>query len=138
MQITGCNLQLIRKNSMQSLQKVEPSSTLCNCCKPKNVAGQVAKRACYTLQPTYNLSCNAIATQVSKKIAPRNTSCIARFYFLQRLQRLFKPLQVGASDRNVFLKPLQVTAQDCNVYHVSCNLQWISFSNVARQVARKL
>ena len=71
---------------MQSLQKVEPSSTLSNCCKPKKAVRQVAKRACYTLQPTCNFSCNTIATQVAKKLAPRNTSCRVRLYFLQRLQ----------------------------------------------------
>ena len=38
------------KISMQSLKKVEPNSTLCNCCKPEKVTRQVAKRTCYTLQ----------------------------------------------------------------------------------------
>ena len=40
-----CNL--FKTNFMQSLQKVERSCALCNCCKPKKVARQVAKRACY-------------------------------------------------------------------------------------------
>ena len=70
---------MVSKQSIQSLQKVEPSSTLCSHCKPKEVARQVAKRAC----DTSNLSHNAIATQVTKKIAPCNTSCRAWFYFLQ-------------------------------------------------------
>ena len=53
--ITSCNLFKI--NSIQSLQKVEPSSTLCNSCKPETVARQVAK-ARYTMQPTCNFSRN--------------------------------------------------------------------------------
>ena len=46
---TGCNLgqqfAIVSKQSMQWLQ----SCTLCNHCKPTNVARQVAKRACYTV-----------------------------------------------------------------------------------------
>ena len=67
--VTLCNLGLqlamVLKQSMQLLQKVELSSTLCNHFKPERVARQVAKRAGYTLQPTCNLSRNSIA----------NTSC---------------------------------------------------------------
>ena len=88
----GLQLAMVSKQSMQSLQKVELSSTLCNRCKPKKVETQVAKRACYTLQPTCNLSRNTILTQVAWKIAPCNTSCRARFYFLQRLQRFFETI----------------------------------------------
>ena len=51
-------------------------------CKPKTVARQVAKRACYKLKPTCTFSHNAIATEVANKIAPRNSSFRARFYFL--------------------------------------------------------
>ena len=91
--VTCCNLELklvmVFNKSMQSLQKVEPSSALRNHCKPKKVARQVAKRARYTLQPICNLSRNAIATQATDKIALCNTTCIAWFYFLQPLQRLF-------------------------------------------------
>ena len=75
--VTRCNLELqlamVSKQSMQSLQKVERSSTLCNLYKTKKVAKQVAKRTFYTLQPICTLSYNAIATQVAKKIAPCNT-----------------------------------------------------------------
>ena len=70
---------------MISLTGPFADSTLCNCCKPKKIARQVAKRACcYTLQPTCNLSRIAIVTQVAKKITPCNTSYGARLYFLQR------------------------------------------------------
>ena len=52
--VTRCNLELqlamVSKQSMQSLQKLEQSSTLCNCSKPRQVAKQVAKRVCYMLQ----------------------------------------------------------------------------------------
>ena len=41
---------------------------------PKTVASLVAKRACYTLQSTFNLSGNAIARQVARKIASSDTS----------------------------------------------------------------
>ena len=78
-QSRGATCNLFKTNSMQSLQKVELISTLCKCCKPKKVARQVAKRACYTLQPTCNFCRNAIETQVAKKIAPCNTSCRVRF-----------------------------------------------------------
>ena len=61
----------------------------CNRCMPKIVAN----RACYTLQPTWTFSYNAIATQVVKKIAPCNTASYrAGFYFLQRFQRFLKLL----------------------------------------------
>ena len=62
------------KKSLPSLRKVEPSSTFYNRCKPKNVARKVAKRACYALQSTCNLSCSTIGTQVAKKIASCNNS----------------------------------------------------------------
>ena len=66
--VPRCSLELqlamVSKQSMQSLQKIEPSSTLCSCCKPKKVARHVAKKARYTLQPTCNLSRNAVATSV--------------------------------------------------------------------------
>ena len=94
--VTCCNLelQLARdmKKSVQSLQKVESSCILCNRYKPKKVARQVAKRACYTLQPTCNFSRDAIAAQVVKKIMPCNTSCKARYCCLQRLQIFFETI----------------------------------------------
>ena len=86
----GLKLAMVSKQSLQLLQKVEPCFTLCSCFKPNKVARQFAKRTCYTLQPTCNLSRNAIATQVAKKIAPCNTSSRAPFYCLQRPQRLFE------------------------------------------------
>ena len=50
---------MVSKQSIQLLQKVEPSST---------VARQVVKRECYTLQPTCNLSRNVIVIQIAKKL----------------------------------------------------------------------
>ena len=41
--ISSCKLAIVSKQSMQLLLKVEPTSTLCNRCKPKTVAGQTAK-----------------------------------------------------------------------------------------------
>ena len=83
---------MVLKQSMQSLQKVKLSSALCNHCKSQKVTMQVAKKACYTLQPNCNLSRNATGTQVEKKIAPSSSSFIDRFYFVQRLQRFFETI----------------------------------------------
>ena len=81
---------MVSKQSLHSLQKLEPSSTLCNRCNPQNVASQAAERVCYALQSNHNLSRNAIATQVAKKIAQCRTRCGSWFYYLQRLQRFFE------------------------------------------------
>ena len=89
-------LSMVWKQSMESMQRVEPSSTSCSSCKPKKVARQAAKRACYTLEPTCNLSHNVVATQIVKKIVP--CRCRFRLHFSQRLQGIFKPLQVAARD----------------------------------------
>ena len=35
-------------------------------------------------------------------------------------------------------KSLQAAARDSSVYHDFCNLQWVSFSNTARQVSRDI
>ena len=59
---------MVSKQSLHSLQKVELSSTLCNCCNPQNVARQAAERACYAPQSNRNLSRNAIATQLQTKL----------------------------------------------------------------------
>ena len=109
---------LFKTNSLQSLQKIEPNSNLCDCCKCKKVARQVARRACYTLQPTCNFSSNAIATHVAKKIAP--CSCRAQFYFLQQLQNFFRPLQVADK-----IAACNMSPATCNGFFsrkiVSCN-----------------
>ena len=57
---------------------------------------QTSVNILYTLQPTCNLSCKVMVTQVAKKIAPCNISRRNRFYFLQRLRRFWKTLQVAA------------------------------------------
>ena len=54
---------------LQSLQKVELSSTSCNVARNKNAARQVAEVTCYTVQFFSNLCCNGIARQVAEKIA---------------------------------------------------------------------
>ena len=41
---------------------------------PKKVARLVAKRECYTLQSTFNLSDNTVVRQVARKIASCDTS----------------------------------------------------------------
>ena len=72
------------------------------------VARQVAKRACYK-----QISSNAIATQVAKK--------------LHRVTLAVELDCTSCNDYRDFFKPLQVTARDCNLQHVCCNLQWIFF-----------
>ena len=59
---------------MQSLQKVEQSSTSGNCCESKKAALHSLEMICYTGQSVYNLYRNGVATQVAKEIAPCNTS----------------------------------------------------------------
>ena len=54
---------------LQSLQKVELSSTSCNVACNKNVVRQVAEVTCYTMQFFSNLCRNGIVRQVAKKIA---------------------------------------------------------------------
>ena len=75
--VTRCNLGLqfaIVSKIGAIIVKCKTGSALCNSCKPKKVARQVAESTYYTLQPTYNLSRNAIVTQVAKKIVSCNTS----------------------------------------------------------------
>ena len=91
-----------KKKSAQSLQKVEPSSTLCNLCKPKN-ARQVAKMAGYML-----------ATKFEKKISPCNTSCRARLYFLHQHFETVTRLQPEIT-ACFFFNSLQVAVRDCNL-----------------------
>ena len=91
---TSSNCKNPSKNSLQSFQKVEQSSTLCYRRKYKKVAGQVTKRACYML----HLPATCLATPLqlkllqTKEIAPCNTSCVARIFFWQRLQRFFETI----------------------------------------------
>ena len=78
---------MVGKRATQSLQKLEPSSTLCKHCKLKTVARQAAERVCYESHPTCNLSHNSIATQVARKIAPCNASLLCSIVAsLQKLQ----------------------------------------------------
>ena len=111
---TCCNLgpQLAvgTKQSMQFLQKVEPSSTLCSCCKPKKSCETSYKEGILHAAPTCNFSCNAISTQATKKLAPCNTSCSAQFYFLQRFQKFFRAIASYCPRLQNFLEPLQVAA----------------------------
>ena len=64
---------------LQSLQKVELSSTSCNVARNKNVARQVAEVTCYTVQFSCNLRRNGVARQVAEKIAQFNTALIFQF-----------------------------------------------------------
>ena len=57
---------------MQPLQNAEPALLFAIVGSLKKL--QVAKRACYTLQPTCKFSRNAIARQVADKIAPRKAT----------------------------------------------------------------
>ena len=49
------------------MEKVEPSTTLCNRCKPLKFARRVAKRIFYTMLLTFNLFLDH-ATQVARKL----------------------------------------------------------------------
>ena len=80
-----CNLQWL-----QTIAQIKTQFYRVQSLKAPKVARHVEKRACYMLQPTCNSSRNAITTQVAKKIAPCNTSCRARVYFLQQLRRFLK------------------------------------------------
>ena len=113
-QATTCNG--LTKDSMQSLQKLEWS----NCCKPKKVVRQVAKRACYTLQLTCSFSRCAILIQVVMKIAACNTSFRARFCFLQRLQRSFETI-ASYSPR---LQPVTCLLQLVMDFFQRCETSW--------------
>ena len=70
---------------------------------------QTSVNILYTLQPTCNLSCKVMATQVAKKIAPCKTSRRNRFYFLQRLQDFGKHCK------------LQPDIATCNMPPAACN-----------------
>ena len=95
--ISSCSSLLVSKSSMQSLQKIEPSSTLCKSCNAKNVARQVAKRVCYTLHSTRNLS---FATPLQHKLQrnlPRGTLTVELGSTLSNECRVFwKPLPVAS------------------------------------------
>ena len=65
------------------LAESRPTSILCNCCKPRNVGRYIAKRACYMLQPTCNLSCNPIVIQVEKKLTPHKISYSSTLSFFE-------------------------------------------------------
>ena len=53
--------------SLQSLLKVEPSSTLCSRCKPKKGCETSCKEGVLHAQPTCHLCRNAIATQAARE-----------------------------------------------------------------------
>ena len=74
-----CNLQRFKK-----IHAVITESRTKLRCKPRKIARQVLRghaARCNLLAFTSN----AIATQVAKRLLPCNTSCRARFYFLQEL-----------------------------------------------------
>ena len=108
--ISDRSLQWVQNNPCSSLQKVEPSSTLCSCCKPKKSCETSYKEGILHAAPTCNFSCNAISTQVTKKLAPCNTICGAQFYFLQRFQKFFRAIASYSPRLQNFLEPLQVAA----------------------------
>ena len=122
-----CNFQSIRKNSMQSLQKVGPSSTLCSHCKPKKVARQVAKRACCMLKLVSQCHCN---------ISCEETHCVTLAVKLgSRVQCVTSLLQLAT----YFCVTLAVKLGS-RVQCVTSLLQLATyfFSKVARQVTRKI
>ena len=99
---------------MQSLQTLESCTTSCK--------EGMLPRAPYTLQPTCNLSRNAIATQVAKKIAACNTSCKAWFYFLQGIYGIVGTTTAG--DCNVFFENIACCSPrfaTCNMSVATCN-----------------
>ena len=96
---------------MQSLQKVEPSSTMCGRFKPKKLCETSCQRACYSLQPTCNLS-----------------ATLFQYYLQRNLHHVTLALELGTSllfrnDCRDILKSLQAAARDCNPFLKHCTLQ---------------
>ena len=141
-----CNL--FKTNSMLSLQKVEPSSTLWSCCNPKKGCETSCKlkRACYTLQPLktflatpmqhklkgkLHLVTLAVALDSTLAVALDSSFCndYRDFWNHCKLQ-----LETGTC---LFFKhsKLQHENATCDMSLATCNG---FFSNVVRQVARKI
>ena len=98
LQSRAATFNLFRISSMQSLQKVKPSSTLCNCCKPKKceaICKEGMLHAATYLQLFSQRHCNISCKEhrVTPAVALDSTSC---------------------NNYRDFLKPLQVAARDCN------------------------
>ena len=125
--ISSCDLQSIQKNSMQSLEIVEPICELyfVQLLQAQKGARQVAKRARYTLQPT----CNFLKTPLQRKLQRK----------LHLVTLAVELDYASCNDCRYFSKSLKVATQSCN-QRVTCLLQFAMdlFSNVARQVARKI
>ena len=113
-----------KTNSMQSLQKVEPSCTLCDCCKPKMLQDKLQR---WHVRCS-NLPAAFLATPLQHKLQRK----------LHLLTLAVKLDSTSCNDCRNFLEPLQVAAQDCNVYYVSCNLQRIFFSTLRDKLQGKL
>ena len=65
-----------------------------------------------------------------------SAACLETSLGLQLLRKVDLSLSF-CNDFTNYFKPQQVAVRDCTVQHVWCNLQWIVFSSVAPQVARK-
>ena len=79
---------MVSKQSIQSLKKVEPSSALCNRCKPKKVAKQVAKRLGHVTRCNLPATCLAALLQHKLEI---------------ELHRVLLAVELGSIFRNEIL-----------------------------------
>ena len=89
-----CNLF---KTNYAIAAKIEPSSTLCSCCKPKKVAKQAAKEGIFTL---CNLPASFLATPLQHKLQRK----------LQHATIAVGLDSTSCNDFRDFLKALQVAA----------------------------
>ena len=120
--ISGCNLQWLQnKYCMQSLQKVEPSSTLCNRYKPKKFWETSCEEECHTL-----LTYLQLASQTHC-----NTNC---------KDGITLPVEIGSTfgnDYRDFLKPLQPEIATYNK-HVYWNLQFTTLQYRLQRKSRRV
>ena len=127
-------------NSDQSLNRVEPSSTLWNCGKPKKVVRQVAKRACYTmlfflqlvllysaifLATCFSLVKREIHCKLKKKcytLQSRTATC--NLFMTNSMQSLHnvKPSSTLWNCRKAKKVVRQVAMSACYTMQSSCNL----------------
>ena len=94
-------LAMVSKESMQSLQKAEPSSTFAIIASPKNVG--------YKLQRGYVTRCNRPATCLAMPLQHKLQRKSHRVTLVVELGFTF------CNDCRDFLKPLQVAVRDCKV-----------------------
>ena len=118
----GLQLAMVSKQSMQLFQTIEPSLALCNRCKARKFARQIANGGYVT---RCNLPATCLETPLSsRKIAPCSTSCRAPFYFLQQLQRFFETIEtIESCSRSLQTIFETITSCSSGLQRVTCLLQ---------------